>query len=86
MIDEFDLEDLPGEVWVDIPGYEGFYQVSNKDRVRSLKRYKKCSRNDTMVAVQPRIMKPTIVYMLCKEGSTKIVTLKSILKKIKELK
>ena len=27
--------DLPGEVWKDIEGYEGLYQVSNKGRVKS---------------------------------------------------
>ena len=30
------LEDMPGEVWKDIPGWEGRYQVSNKGRVKSL--------------------------------------------------
>ena len=28
------------EVWKDIPGYEGLYQVSNLGRVKSLERYK----------------------------------------------
>ncbi len=28
------------EVWKDIPGYEGYYQVSNKGRIRSLDRIK----------------------------------------------
>lgn len=32
------LEDLPGEVWKDIVGYEDFYQVSNLGRVKSLDR------------------------------------------------
>lgn len=32
-----DSVDLPGEVWKNIEGYEGFYQVSNKGRVKSLK-------------------------------------------------
>ena len=32
------IEDLPGEIWYDIPGYEGHYQVSNKHRVKSLAR------------------------------------------------
>ena len=31
------LEELPGEIWKDISGYEGRYQVSTKGRVRSLK-------------------------------------------------
>lgn len=30
------LEDLPGEVWKDVVGYEGLYQVSNLGRVKSL--------------------------------------------------
>lgn len=32
------LEDLEGEVWKDIPNYEGLYQVSNLGRVKSLPR------------------------------------------------
>ena len=32
------LEDLPNEVWKDIPNYEGLYQVSNLGRVKSLER------------------------------------------------
>lgn len=31
------FESLPGEVFRDIPGYEGQYQVSNQGRVKSLK-------------------------------------------------
>ena len=27
------------EIWKDIKGYEGVYQVSNKGRVKSLKRF-----------------------------------------------
>ncbi len=30
---------MPGEVWTDIPEYEGLYQLSDKDRVRSLTRH-----------------------------------------------
>jgi hypothetical protein len=30
---------LTNEIWKDIPGYEGQYQVSNQGRVRSLDRY-----------------------------------------------
>lgn len=32
------ISDLPGEVWKDIEGYEGRYQVSNMGRVKSLTR------------------------------------------------
>ena len=33
------LEDFEGEVWKDIPDYEGWYQVSNLGRVKSIGRY-----------------------------------------------
>lgn len=29
------LEDAEGEIWKDIPGYEGYYQVSNLGRIKS---------------------------------------------------
>lgn len=32
-------ENKPLEIWKDIPGYEGYYQVSNYGRVKSLERY-----------------------------------------------
>lgn len=35
---ELGLEDLEGEVWRDIEGFEGFYQISNLGRIRSLSR------------------------------------------------
>ena len=31
------LEDLPGEIWKDIEGFEDHYQISNKGRVKSIK-------------------------------------------------
>ena len=33
------LEDFDGEIWKDIPDYEGYYQVSNMGRIKSLDRY-----------------------------------------------
>ena len=32
------IQDLPNEIWKDIEGYEGFYQISNTGKVRSLDR------------------------------------------------
>lgn len=32
------IENLPGEIWKDVTDYEGFYQVSNLGRVKSLSR------------------------------------------------
>lgn len=31
-------EDLPGEVWIDVYGFDGYYEVSNKGRLRSIGR------------------------------------------------
>jgi len=31
----YNLTDLPGEIWKDIDGYEGLYLVSNKGRIKS---------------------------------------------------
>lgn len=33
------------EIWKDVQGYEGLYQVSSLGRVKSLKRYVRCPRN-----------------------------------------
>lgn len=35
---------MPEEIWKDIPGHEGQYQVSNRGRVRSLPRLVTCER------------------------------------------
>jgi len=35
---EFFLEDLPNEVWTDIPNYKGYYKISNIGRIKSLVR------------------------------------------------
>jgi len=39
------MEDLEGEIWRDVVGYEGLYQVSNMGRVKSLKRLDSMSRH-----------------------------------------
>ena len=36
------------EIWRDIPEYEGFYQVSNYGRVKSLKRFRKGKSNSSL--------------------------------------
>ena len=36
---------MKGEIWTDIEGYEGLYQVSNMGRVKSLERMKWCGLN-----------------------------------------
>lgn len=49
------LEDLEGEVWKDIPNYEGLYQVSNLGRVKSLPRA--CGGEHNRFVSKTKIMK-----------------------------
>ena len=35
--DSLDIHDLDGEIWEDIEGYDGAYQVSNFGRIKSWK-------------------------------------------------
>lgn len=32
------IENLPNEIWVDVIGYDGYYQISNLGRIKSLER------------------------------------------------
>lgn len=52
------------EVWKDIPGYEGFYEVSNTGRVKSIKFTKTRIR-------KPQIYKEYYYTFLCKNGIIK---------------
>ena len=62
------------EIWKDIEGYEGLYQVSSFGRVKSLKRFDSCNR-----LVQERVLKTSkrsknLEYLqvsLCKNGKIK---------------
>ncbi len=33
-----DIVDLPDEIWVEVKGYEGLYEISNMCRIKSLKK------------------------------------------------
>lgn len=67
------------EIWKDIEGYEGLYQVSNLGRVKSMKRVINCTLNGKRV-IKERILKPGIntwgycFVVLCKEGKEKKCT------------
>src|SRR5450756_1674722 len=39
------LKDLPGEYWIDIPGFEGEYEISSLGRVKSLRRWRGSGNN-----------------------------------------
>lgn len=52
------------EVWKDIPGFEGMYQVSNMGRVKSLERKVRCGNGMGVHIVPERIRKPyTFVHL-----------------------
>lgn len=62
------------EKWVDIPGYENYYQVSNMGRVRSLPRFVPHARNNGRLlkgkVLKPRKNKPGYVFVsLYRNGS-----------------
>lgn len=63
---------LPYEVWKDIKDYEGYYQVSNLGRVKSIQRLVK--KRDGFKTIQGSILKPhidkkkRIKYCLSKNG------------------
>jgi hypothetical protein len=65
------------EIWKDIEGYEGLYQVSNLGRVKSLARYKQ--NHSKLQKVNERLLSPRFrrnyyVVALCKEGTVKNVS------------
>lgn len=57
------------EIWKDIPGWEGWYRVSNLGRVRRIKRHgKSCSCN---ILKQREVVKGYMAVCLCKDGVQK---------------
>lgn len=63
----FHLEDLVGEIWKDIIGYEGLYQISNFGRVKSFPR-----RGTTTKILKPRINRQGYLLVdLCKNAKSK---------------
>ena len=54
------LEDMDGEIWKDIEGYDGYYQISNLGRVKSL----------------GRLMCRGYVFRMCKDTIRKITVKK----------
>jgi len=68
------------EIWKDIPNYEGYYQVSNLGRVKSLRRTYWCKRNESYSIRKGRILKQRKTkagyygFSLCKNGVKKTFT------------
>lgn len=70
------LEDMPGEVWKDIPGWEGYYQASTLGRVKSLSRPAKCQgghmkmlRERVMSQKTPKTKERYITIPLSRDGT-----------------
>lgn len=70
------MENFNNEIWKDIEGYFGRYQISNFGRVKSLERFKK-GKNDSLASVKEKILKPQINHRgyyqveLCKNSKVR---------------
>ena len=53
--------DLKNEIWKDIEGFEGIYQISDLARIKSLSRYV-IMKNNLPVLKKERILKPAYAY------------------------
>ncbi|QEM09126.1 NUMOD4 domain-containing protein [Mucilaginibacter rubeus] len=58
------LADLPGEIWKDVPGFEGSYQASSLGRVKSLDR----------TVPHPQLYKQFVKGRILKQSVHKIIT------------
>lgn len=84
----YDMESIEGEDWRDIPGYEGYYQVSNWGRVRCLERFVYRGKSHKGVDIYQRVDARILALhntatgyhsvMLHKEGKTKRVLIHRI--------
>lgn len=54
----YDMEDIEGEEWMDIPDYDGLYQISSKGRARSV--FCDTNRSGDKRIIKQRVLKPTI--------------------------
>ena len=75
------LENFDGEIWKDIDGYEGWYQVSNMGRIKSIDRWIKYNsyvRKGSVRLQKGQIIKasPRGLYLIChlkKNNTSKLV-------------
>lgn len=78
------LEDLPGEEWRDVVGYEGLYQVSNLGRVKSLWKFDSKGRKKGVVILRQSIGKTNkycLVNLHGKNGKGLVQTVHRIVAK-----
>lgn len=69
--ENLDLKNIEGEIWKDIPGFEGLYQASNLGRIKSLERWYQ-SANLLKMPENIKKQKPNVggywYLHLCKNG------------------
>ena len=67
-----ELDDLPGESWKDIPGWEGFYQASTLGRIKSISRLNsRGERIKTKIRKQENDRRGYPQIILCRNGKSK---------------
>ncbi len=57
-----EIKDLEGEIWKDIPNYEGHYQVSNLGRIKSLERFRLQNQHCNRKKFPTKILNPHKVH------------------------
>lgn len=76
------LKDLDGEIWTDVIGYDGIYNVSNYGRIKSLSRYVNGGHGNSRL-VKEKILsqnfsKSTIITCLCLNGIQKTCSVSNL--------
>lgn len=59
------IEDMPGEKWMPVVGYESYYMVSNLGRVKALTREWHCGKHDEQILRQQRVASYLYVQTYC---------------------
>lgn len=78
------VESLTGEIWFDIPLYEGYYKISNFFRIKSV--FRICQRNDGVSIAKPEQLRKTSInkcgyleIILTKDGVSKTISVHRIM-------
>lgn len=72
-----EIKDLPGEIWKDVPGYEGIYVISNLKRMRRLQGT--CTtKTSTRTVPEKLIVTKYTNVSLNKDGKSEVVNFKNL--------
>lgn len=75
---------MQNEIWKDIPGYEGLYQMSNLKNIKSLERYDKRGRLLKEKIMKPSYVANTLRIGLVKDGKQKVIFIDRLYKEMFE--